>query len=78
MKHEKPYVLAEKNFAMRPPLWQTLTAWLFLDRVQAAGWIYGVVGCVLAFAWIIFFIDQFSPRQRVSIEEMFGNHKSNN
>jgi hypothetical protein len=33
------------------PIFSTLTAWLFLDRVSAPGWVWGVVGTLFAVVW---------------------------
>jgi hypothetical protein len=36
----------------RLPLYQTATAWLLIDRLDAPGWVRGAVGVVLLLIWI--------------------------
>lgn len=56
---KKTKVIASKNLPMRPPLWTSLVAWLLLDRFQPPGWVWGAVGCLFAFAWIVYFCTLF-------------------
>lgn len=45
-------VIHVKHLPARLPLFQTLVAWLMLDRFQAPGWVWGVVGTFFALVWI--------------------------
>ena len=51
---KKRKVIAQKNFSMRSPLMPTVVVWLLLDRFQAPGWVWGVVGTLVAILWIAF------------------------
>lgn len=54
MKQRK--VVHGKNLAMRSPVLTILVFWLVLDRLDAPGWVWGVVGTiavVLLLAWIV-------------------------
>lgn len=53
-------VISIKNLQMRMPLWPSLVAWLVLDRLNAPGWVDGVVGCFFAFAWGVWISDVLS------------------
>lgn len=50
-------VISRKNVPSYPPLLFTIVMWLLLDRVQAAGWVWGVVGTLVAIIWIGFIIN---------------------
>lgn len=52
---KKIKVISNKNLPARPPLWSSMTAWLMLDRFDAPGWVYGVVGCLFVLLWIFYF-----------------------
>ena len=41
-----------KNLPHTLPVNFTLMMWLLLDRFQAPGWVWGVVGTVVVLAWI--------------------------
>jgi predicted PurR-regulated permease PerM len=45
-------VIGRRYLPAQLPIFQTLTAWLFLDRIHASGWVYGVIGTLLAVVWI--------------------------
>jgi hypothetical protein len=47
------FVLTRLQLPTTLPIWSSLTAWLFLDRVQAPGWVWGVVGTVFAVLWAV-------------------------
>ena len=57
MKHRK--VVKLSNLPSRSPLWLALLLWLFLDRVHAAGWIWGAVGVVWVLLMIRWIAAQF-------------------
>lgn len=48
----KTKVIAWKNLPTRFPTYQTVLAWLLLDRFHVPGYVYGIVGTVLAFLWV--------------------------
>ena len=50
---KKTKVISTKNMPFRLPIYQTLVAWLVLERMDASGWIYGAVGMLFVFVWII-------------------------
>jgi len=45
-------VISYKQIPVRIPTVPTIVAWLLLDRLQAAGWVWGVVGTMFALIWI--------------------------
>ena len=47
------------NLPMQPPLIGTLVWYLVLDRFDAPGWLWGVMGTLLAVLWIAFFVGLF-------------------
>lgn len=55
MKHRK--IIASKNMPYRLPLISTLVWWLVMERLSAPGWLYGVLGTLLAIAWIVAIVD---------------------
>lgn len=46
------------------PTQTTALAYLLLDRWQAAGWVWGIVGTVLALIWVIALIRMFTDKQK--------------
>ena len=52
-------VVSPKNLPMRAPLTSTLVFWLVLDKLGAPGWVWGVLGTLLAVLWIAYFVDIF-------------------
>jgi hypothetical protein len=49
----KRFVIPYSQLPARLPFWQSLTAWLMLDRFDCPGWLYGVVGTLFALIWIV-------------------------
>jgi len=45
-------VISYKQIPVKIPTIPTAVAWLLLDRLQAAGWVWGVVGTMFALLWI--------------------------
>jgi len=45
-------VISYKQLPAKIPTVPTAVAWLLLDRLQAAGWVWGVVGTMFALIWI--------------------------
>ncbi len=39
---------------MHSPLVPSLVAWLVMDKLDAAGWVWGAVGFMLLLIWIVF------------------------
>jgi hypothetical protein len=56
-------VIAHKNLPVRPPVTASIAMWLFLDRYQAPGWIWGVIGTLMAFAWVLYFVGVWLQEQ---------------
>jgi hypothetical protein len=50
MKAKK--VLSFSALPSRLPIWQTATCWLMSDRLHAAGWVWGVLGSLMALLWM--------------------------
>jgi hypothetical protein len=45
-------VISSKNLPARLPLWTTILMWLVLERLNAPGWVWGVVGTIFVVLWI--------------------------
>jgi hypothetical protein len=52
-------VIDSENLPARLPLWSSITVWLLLDRLQAPGWVYGVMGTLFAIIWIAAIVKFF-------------------
>ena len=61
-------VISWKNMPSRLPIFPTITTYLFLDRLGAAGWVWGAVGCVFVIGWAIAIIAM-STQTKVDIFE---------
>lgn len=46
-------VISVKNLPARFPVLLTAVAYLYLDKYNAPGWVWGVSGTVLAILWVI-------------------------
>lgn len=46
-------IISGKNLSVGLPLQTTALVYLFLDNVNATGWVWGVAGTFIAFWWII-------------------------
>jgi len=53
-------VVHGKNLPIRCPLVSTLVLWMVLDKVSAAGWVWGVVGTLVVVMWVEWLIDIFA------------------
>lgn len=47
------YVIATKNRYTSLPLFPTIALFLLLDRFHTPGWLWGVVGTIMASIWIM-------------------------
>lgn len=56
MKIEKR--IAIKNLPLRFPVWQIITAWLLLDRLQAPGYAYGITFTILGIVFLAAIVDR--------------------
>jgi hypothetical protein len=62
-------VVAYENLPARLPIWISLTAWLLLDRFKPPGWVWGVVGTIFAFLWIVSIVDA-CREERIKLKEL--------
>ena len=46
------------------PVQMTALAYLLLDRWSAAGWVWGVVGTVLALFWVLAVVRMYTDKQK--------------
>lgn len=67
MKAKK--VVAYENLPARLPIWVSATAWLLLDRFKPPGWVWGVVGTIFVFMWIISIVE-LTREERVKLSEL--------
>jgi hypothetical protein len=54
-------------WAVMPAQWPVQTtalAYLLLDRWSAAGWVWGVVGTVLALFWVLAVVRMYTDKQK--------------
>lgn len=63
-------VLSWQQMPMRSPLILSMVTWLMLDRFDAVGWVYGVVGTMVVILWIAFFCSlwTFTPTKIRELE----------
>lgn len=61
MKRKK--VINNSNLPGRLSLIQPLVFWLVLERLDAAGWVWGVVGCLVVIIWILQIVGLFIQDQ---------------
>jgi hypothetical protein len=52
---KKTKVISDKNLPVRAPILLTAVVYLFLDKFNAVGWVWGVVGTIFALLWIGYF-----------------------
>ena len=52
-------VVSGKNLPIHSPLVPSLVAWLVMDKLDAAGWVWGAVGFMFLLIWIVFVYDFF-------------------
>ena len=45
--------ISRSNIPVKLPFFQTITIYLLLDKLDAAGWIWGVVGTIVVLWWIL-------------------------
>jgi len=57
---KKTKVISNKNLGMHSPILLTAVVYLFLDKFNAVGWVWGVVGTVFALFWIAYFYSIFT------------------
>lgn len=67
MKSKK--VLSQKQLPIRSPIWGCIVYWLLLDRLDAAGWVWGVAGTLLA-VLVISWVCSLFMYDSVEIEEL--------
>ena len=56
----KPKIISPRNIPLQIPIIPTLFWWLFLDYVNAPGWAFGVMGCLMFIVWVGWFLQFFS------------------
>jgi hypothetical protein len=59
----KPIKISIKQIPSHWPIYGTVTGWLLLDRLNAAGWVWGVWGTIMVIAWIVLGFDIFNSKQ---------------
>ena len=56
-------VVSYKCLPSKLPVWQTVTAFLLLDRLNVPQWVWGAVGCFYLLAWIICLFAVINQKQ---------------
>ena len=59
-------VVSWRNLPARAPLLGTCVLYLMLDKFNAPGWAWGVLGTFAAVLWLAFFVDVFN-RENIDI-----------
>lgn len=64
-------VISCKNLPMRPPIIATIVWYLFLERVNAPEWLWGLMGALLGIFWIVC-IWGVNDQKQIELEELKG------
>lgn len=56
---KKQFIIPVKYMPPRPPIFQTLTGWLFLDYLNASDLVFGIFITLFALLWLLFIISLF-------------------
>lgn len=67
---KKIKVISRKNLPMPLPVGPTIVVWLLLDRLKSPSWVWGAVGTVVAFLWLIAFIHICGLEEKVELSEL--------
>ena len=59
MKYKGVPVVSWHQLPTRMPLLGSVVLWLALDRLDAAGWVWGVVGTVVVVGWLFWALSLF-------------------
>ena len=62
-------VIDRKIISSRLPTFELIVFWLFLDRLSAPGWLFGVVFTFLGMMWIVSLILLFTEERINPFEE---------
>lgn len=65
----KKYFIKHSNLPPRFPLVGTVFWWMFLDYINAPGWVFGVVGTFLIIMWYIFFVEILTKQGKDVFQE---------
>ncbi len=73
----RPKVIAPKNLPTNPPIWTPVLTWLILDRLQPAGWVYGVVWTIViiicAFSLFRFFYQDETELEEIKLKQKISD-----
>jgi hypothetical protein len=56
-------VINKNNARCNFPIIATLVWWLVLDKIDAPGWAWGVIGTILVVGWVVIIIDVFTREE---------------
>lgn len=68
---EKNKVLNPRSLPTKPPITISVVTYLLLDKLNAVGWVRGVVWTIIVIFWLGFIFALFKE-QFVSIGELYG------
>lgn len=63
---KKRKVISSNNLPIRAPVLATFVWWLVLEKLGVPSWAFGVIGTLIAVAWVVFFIDLFN-REEINV-----------
>lgn len=64
-------VINAANIPCEWPVVPTLVLYLFLDRVDASGVVWGIIGTFVVLAWVLVAIDVFTREQLPPLDDIY-------
>lgn len=62
-KFEARTVISADCFRLRLPVIDTIVMYLFLDKLNSPGWVWGIAGTLFAIIWILAIIDVITRKE---------------
>jgi hypothetical protein len=63
MTTEKHKVLSWTNLPVKLPVFNTIVCLLVLDRFNAPEWVWGIMGTILCFVWVVLICVKFNEER---------------
>lgn len=71
---KKRHVIHPRNWKLKPPIMPGIVLWLFLDRLHAPQWLYGVIAPLL-FLWLVIWMIEVSNSEEVDVIQEINDLK---